>query len=405
MLDSADADSFACFSLTQRHPNNIRNLLENGPVPSPVAQKLERLIAEIPSGTLRMLEDGGPDSARWQQWLAPYQGKTWLEAPYFFAETYLFRRILEASGYYLPGSPWFQRDPFGAEKHIELERLAPAVQALIPATDFDRSAGWNALDLSRRLYSALWANRMDLTIQKGLAMEAVFTQWSDRDHLVMDDSRKFLDWLQGKRDLRLAWLADNAGAELFFDLWLAGYLLSTGLAAEVTFYLKDQPIYLSDAVVPDVHALLATLDRYPDCRSWVLEIQEHLDAGRLRLCSESFSTAPLTFPQMAPRVPALFRACDLVVLKGDINYRRLIGDRVWPEEHRLEDLVPFMPAPVLLLRSLKSEICLGVPGERRARLAQQDPQWMTNGRWGMIQFLHRTNIDSNPVCGCNTQPL
>jgi hypothetical protein len=73
-----------------------------------------------------------------------------------------------------------------------------------------------------------------------------------------------------------------------------------------------------------------------------------------------------------------------VLLKGDANYRRLVGDRRWPAATPMEALTDYFPAPFAVLRTLKSEIVVDVPSERG--LDREDPDWRTNGRRGIIRL-------------------
>ena len=92
------------------------------------------------------------------------------------------------------------------------------------------------------------------------------------------------------------------------------------------------------------------------------------------------------FDQFPPPLRAELSLSGLVILKGDVNYRRLLGDRHWPHTTRLEEVAAGFPAPLLVLRTLKGEILVGLaPGQAEA-LAAHDPTWLINGQRGLIQF-------------------
>ncbi len=80
------------------------------------------------------------------------------------------------------------------------------------------------------------------------------------------------------------------------------------------------------------------------------------------------------------------RQASLVVSKGDYNYRRLLGDRHWPFTTSFGDVVSYSPAPLLALRTLKSEVVIGLTPELIEEVALKDSNWLNNGRWGLIQF-------------------
>ena len=70
----------------------------------------------------------------------------------------------------------------------------------------------------------------------------------------------------------------------------------------------------------------------------------------------------------------------------DANYRRLLGDRHWPLSSSLADTLRYFPAPLALVRVLKSETVIGLQPGQPGRLSRQDPGWMTDGKWGLVQF-------------------
>ena len=76
---------------------------------------------------------------------------------------------------------------------------------------------------------------------------------------------------------------------------------------------------------------------------------------------------------------------DLVIFKGDVNYRRLLGDAHWPPNAPFADAVNYFPAPVVALRTLKGEIITGLAPSQAERLTVDDPAWLVNGRRGVVQ--------------------
>jgi hypothetical protein len=89
---------------------------------------------------------------------------------------------------------------------------------------------------------------------------------------------------------------------------------------------------------------------------------------------------------------------DLLISKGDANYRRLLGDRHWPFTIPFEEVMAYVPTRLLALRTLKAEVAAGLSQNQVDRLNETDPDWLVNGRWGLIQFAEgrrRSRVDEN----------
>ena len=90
----------------------------------------------------------------------------------------------------------------------------------------------------------------------------------------------------------------------------------------------------------------------------------------------------------APRIHRELSRSDLVLFKGDVNYRRLLDDRHWPHTAHMAEIAGHLPAPFCALRTLKGELIVDLqPGQAEA-LAAADPTWMINGERGVIQFVN-----------------
>jgi hypothetical protein len=89
---------------------------------------------------------------------------------------------------------------------------------------------------------------------------------------------------------------------------------------------------------------------------------------------------------MPPRFQQFFTGAALVVSKGDANYRRVVGDALWQPETPFADVTAYFPAPLLALRTLKSNPIVGLPAGLAERLDAEDATWRVNGRRGVAQF-------------------
>ncbi|ARA95046.1 hypothetical protein AWN76_006620 [Rhodothermaceae bacterium RA] len=209
-------------------------------------------------------------------------------------------------------------------------------------------------------------------------------------HLLANDTAAVVDHLGALgRPALIDVIADNAGFELVGDLCLVDYLLSSGQAASVRMHLKLHPTFVSDALVRDVAATIAYLRRTGPAAVQRLgeRLRDHHRRGRLLLARHPYWTSPLSGWEMPTPVRAFLAPADLVISKGDANYRRWLGDRHWVFSLPFDQVVSYFPAPLVALRTVKAEVAAGIPPERLRRLDEADPDWMTNGHWGLIQFV------------------
>jgi hypothetical protein len=395
-LRGLDSNSFAYYSIDVRLPDIARRTMaENeGYLPFTTIQNLEALIADIPDGKIRRLIDReAPDSADWDGYLAPYLGQGWLEPPWFLVENYFYRRFLEATGYFDPGEGRGY-DPFLVQKRMGLEAAQEQAAALADNTNrlLARHPRRLNVDLAWLVETSLWGNQLDLSLWPAGDDNSPGHHDLDkaRDYLLVDDSQAVAQHLgdHAGGDLRVDLIVDNAGFELVCDLGLADYLLAAGLSGKVVLHCKPHPTFVSDAMVHDVRETIAWLAGLSsrDARQMAQRLQESLETGQLRLAEDFFWTSPLPTWDMPLRLRQEFSSSGLVAAKGDANYRRALGDRHWSFTAPFEGIMRYFPAPYLALRTLKSEVVVGLNKEQIERQEERDPDWLTSGRWGLIQF-------------------
>lgn len=304
----------------ERHPELVRRVLAAVPYGPRERAAVERLLAESTGGgALEPLPADAHDHARWRAWGGErWYGRPWGEVPFLWAESYFYRRLLEATGYFRPGA-WQGVDPFGPVKAAEL--AGPEVAEELAALD-----GLKGLPPQRwrsaALRSALWGNRADLSFQLTTALQ-------DAHGLLVDDSELLWSAVERTGHPRICYVADNAGRELLPDLVLIDHLLDR--ACQVVLHVKPYPYYVSDATVRDVVAAVNRLRE--EGTSAARRIGERLRSAladeSLVLRSHPFLSAPLPFAELPDELRAEFAAAHLTIVKGDLNYRRLVGDRRW----------------------------------------------------------------------------
>ena len=398
-LRGADSDAFTRRTITTRWPRIAGRVIEENDFPDAINARIQALRDDLPDGSIRRLRDEeAPDAALWAESVAPHRGKTWLEAPWFFGETYFYRRLLEATGYFRSGAG-AKVDPFTHQKDQGLAQTADRIRALAERRTRALDEDEGARSVLRRLFrSALWGNQADLSMWTA-EEEGPDYQDADRadDHLLVDDTAAALAHLEGRdRSARIDMWADNAGFELVSDLALIDGLLATDAVGQVTVHLKVHPTFVSDATIDDVHATLDALANAEETPVQALagRLRAALVSGRLRLRDAWVWTSPLRARALPPHVRADLARADLLISKGDANYRRLLGDRQWDFTTPFDEAVAPLPVPVLALRTHKSEVAAGLSRAQVDRLDEEDPDWSVNGEWGVIQY---APVDPSPA--------
>ncbi|MEZ4770907.1 MAG: ARMT1-like domain-containing protein [Caldilineales bacterium] len=376
--------SFARGTIVARKPQLIAQVIADNDYPASVLAALEDLRDEIATHPMQPLAEDAPDREDWNRVLADLDGARWQETRWYFAETFFYRKLLEATGYFQPG-PLQRLDPFAPQKR---KQEAAGLAQL--------AAGWSQLAslppgerFEALLHSSLWGNRADLSnltitqqAQAGLATRG-------ERHLLLIDDTAAVHGLLARGVHRVDFICDNVGLDSTFDLVLADFLLSHGWAERVVFHLKDRPFFVSDAMVEDIAAVSAQMARHEDddLRALAGRLEQAQSHGALALRTDPFWASFRMFYEMPEHLAAELAASELVVVKGDVNYRRLLGDKHWPHATRLEQVTAYFPAPFVTLRTLKGEIMVGLAPGHAMRLQAEDPDWLIDGKRGVIQMV------------------
>jgi hypothetical protein len=369
--------SYAQGVFRDRHPALVRQVRDALPYSPDRLQALDRLLEEAIADKMQPLEASAHDFAAWLSWGRPYLRGRWTDAPFLWAESYFYRRLLEATGYFEDG-PWRGVDPFEPFKQAELagsvvgdELASLDGVAALPGPEKEAAL----------LLASLWGNRADLTFQ-------VMGELGDdvAADLVADDSALLWSLLHDGAPGTVCFVADNAGRELLPDLALIDHLLTRRLATDVVLHVKPQPYFVSDATPADVLAGLRRLTAAPGQAGRTgVRLAQALRSGRLTLRAHPFACAPLPYADMPGSLRDDFASAKLTITKGDLNYRRLVGDRMWPVGIPFSEVTAYFPGPVIALRTLKSDVLVGVDERTSAALDATGEPWRTTGTHALIQ--------------------
>ncbi|KAJ2461216.1 Hairy/enhancer-of-split with YRPW motif protein 2 [Coemansia sp. RSA 2424] len=374
-------------------------------------------------------EDGVGDIKTWNHWLGLYfPTATWYTAPFLTWETYMYRRIATI---FKRSEYWKQYDFFGEKKEATFRASMAAVAKMCGRVDAlirdcqaeDHQTRMHYLAFVEVLHASLWGNQTDLSMFPDLlkteeALEEMQARiisagQTNSAKIVVDDTDRVWKEIVGPmRGGRIDIVLDNAGFELLQDVLLAHWLVSLGYASKIVFHAKRIPWYVSDVTVEDFHWLVRvaqTPTLLLGATKGMAEADEaalvtlgsqwagFLANGTWELKDELFWTGPYGFRYLPSAEEGrevwngeLTRA-DLVIFKGDLNYRKLIYDLEWPVSTPFGDALgamatdPRAPA-ILALRTAKCDTIVGVAPDRARALFAAQRDWLCTGQYGVIQL-------------------
>jgi uncharacterized protein with ATP-grasp and redox domains len=370
-----DADNpFANHTMRVRVPETIARIQAcTADYPKSTLIALDKLSERIRNNeSISMINRLSPDYNLWLDSFEPRRGETWLNTIWFFAETFFYRKIIQYTRWWETG-----RDPFASIKQEEYQ--SEALWTLL--TEALNLEGSIEQRLTRLLHLDLWGNRIDLSFAASLEHG---TTVADDDLLVDDTPRAIVQLIHGQGIVHL--ITDNTGTELAMDLALVDTLLD-GITDKVALHLKMHPTFVSDATPGDVWDFINLLVTRGERFTTLGErLKSAIHDGRLQLLPGLFWNSSRLLWELPDNLDDLFQTARLVMIKGDANYRRMVGDALWEPSTPFKDVVSYFPAPLLALRTLKSDPIVGLPQSVAEKLDTVDERWRLNGKRGVIQF-------------------
>ncbi|KAK5996105.1 Damage-control phosphatase [Cladobotryum mycophilum] len=390
-----------------------------------------------------IVDDGYPDEvAAYNKEVEDLGNPSWFQVPWLFSECYI--RI---STFFQLTKHWKSYDMFARQKidtfrtsRNAVVELAARYKDIITKVKADKSVTHD-LEAEKLLFTelfevCLWGNATDLSLLTNMTYEDIqklqgseARKAAEKNILINDlpASYELLKKAQaeGKKERRVDFVLDNAGFELYVDLILAGYLLNTGLATQIVLRPKSMPWFVSDVLPSDFSALLSALSspksffetqteeekvsgKTPaplsanevDELLYVFQDWATLHAeGQLIMRPNRYWTAGGSYwrlPKQNPELHEDLKEAELVIFKGDLNYRKLTGDAHWdPTTSFSEAIGPMGPRSgvnVLSLRTCKADVVVGLPTGKDEELRATENgggdsgarKWAWHGKWAVI---------------------
>ena len=389
-------------------------------------QELVRQIKDLDTALLDNKElapiphDGGPDAVAYNEELGCLDKPTWLSAPWLYTECYLYRLL---HTYFNKSTKFWQAyDMFVSDKRsalvsskkgvLELVKQFNGVVRALVDKDTTDDATKKAL-LEEMIQISLWGNATDLSLLTNMSVEQMESRQgkASRDaskrNVLVDDTAQvesLLFSLPPEMPKSIHIVLDNAGFELLADLVLAGYLVESGFASKVCLHGKRMPWFVSDVMAGDLADLIdgfANGTIFPDLiaedkheiatagKYW----QDLQKTGRLKFFAEPFWTTAHPYGRMPVVDPPLFEEmanAELVIYKGDLNYRKLTYDGQWPHDTSFKQTLGPLARKIdgkglrtLALRTAKADVAVGLkPGQEKTLPSD----WTRTGKFAMISY-------------------
>jgi len=391
-------------------------------------------------------EDGGSNIDVYNDCLRPgledrddAQPWTWFKTSWLFAECYLYRRI---RNFFAMTRHWKEYDPFFAQKEetyksssAAIVHLAKSIEGLKSQPglkkDFEEQESPLEIMFYEMAQANLWGNATDLSLLVDLKYEDIqklqsvgkAAQEANAKFILRNDLPMVWDHLKRMKGGRVDFVLDNAGFELYTDFIFADFLLTfTDFVDEVVFHPKTIPWFVSDVLPADFiwaidvlqdtsffaqHTDKMTKEDQDALTAMSARWQSYVADGKFKLSVPldtklgqkteigDYWTGPYSYqhlPEKDPKLLEELKKSDLVIFKGDLNYRKLLGDGKWISTTSFEEVLGPLAGEIhcVSLRTNKADNIAGLQPGIEQRLDVEDVRWRVSGKWAVISFSPRT---------------
>lgn len=349
---------------------------------------------------------------------------TWLTGPWLYLECYLYQLLdvwfkktedlADFDVFERLKNNTFKQSSFGV---LELCKRYEVLARQLVIEEVDDEA--LKLLFNEFIDISLWGNATDLSLLAGnvtlediKSVQGAEVRKKNEEKIIVNDIANVWDYLQGTSKQRVDIVLDNSGFELFADLCLALFLLDSRLINKVVLHCKEIPWFVSDTMPKDFNSLLEQLgdesffpEIYANSKDksaitfLLTKIQSYVTYGQIAINHNPFWTSCENFwaiPDHKELYEDLLES-NLIIFKGDLNYRKLTGDLDW------DTTTPFTTAiqqlatsnlPVLALRTCKADVVVGLPAGLNEKLIKVYEEmgndvgefWTASGKWAVISF-------------------
>ncbi len=380
-INGTEDNSFANYTIKHRLPRIVDEIYKGNVLSREKREKLLGLKASLYNGEMEYLREAYSFWNDGNKIINQYH-RNWLEVPFLFAEFFFYKKILDGVAYWQNGN-----DPFRfLKEEALLENLDRVETSAIKIKDSESP-------LKELILFNLWGNQADLS---QFYKEDENLRINKIDKIIINHIKDALAFFQTPKR-QVDFFLDNAGIELAADFMLGLFLIERKLAHTVVFHGKPSPMFISDVTYEDFQYTINTFQKSesPVLKKMGKQIEAELNEGKIQFQTDSFWSLPKPFIEFPESMVKHLKKSNLVICKGDLNYRRLVEDRNWNFTANSEEITSYFPTNLLILRTLKSEVMVGLSEKKVQELYEEDRNWLIDGKYGMVQL-----IQKNQERGC-----
>lgn len=353
---------------------------------------------------------------------------TWLDGPWLLIECYLYRLI---DAIIKSQSMWVDFDIFEVLKRNTFKSSKFGIYELAirykTLSDTIKKSATGTLDSSKLkilfeefIDISLWGNATDLSLLANASLEDIQSRQGKEareksaKNIIDNDLPEAWERLLSVpfEERRIDIVLDNAGFEFYTDLALSLFLLDSKLVKSVVFHCKTRPWMVSDTMIKDYKLFIQDISNkewFPEHREeldyFVNSIEHYHNTNQFQLKDSEFWTCALDYWNLNPsetkyggaELYKYFQDSTLVIVKGDLNYRKLTGDRQWAKTTSFVKAIDGLAESnihILALRTCKADVCVGLPEGLEEKLIEHwkslgnevGELWCSSGKWAVISY-------------------
>ncbi|CAI8500693.1 unnamed protein product [Hanseniaspora opuntiae] len=438
-----DKNTFGEYTFTHRWAIIINNILKDLPAETnpEFVKEIEQLGAELTSSALvrkfnsaelekesnlkvfneyiDAVKDGKDPSIDWlnESESSPIGSEmTWSNGDWLFTEIYLYRRINAIVLKYGLIIDVFDK--------LKTDTFLSSFNGVLDLCDFYNKIDTEKIDDEEIKYTlfkefisvSLWGNATDLSLLTNLDLtdlqdlQSKESRMSNESKILVDDTLAAWEHIKKSDGKTIDIVCDNAGFEVFSDILLAFFLIDFKVCEKVVLHWGQDNKSVA-AIGEKLNDFLSSGKiAMNDNEFWTYYHNYwHLSHADSHAGKETFD--------VLKQVLKSFEETKMVIFKGDLNYRKLCGDRMWPKTTSWEAAIGRnIPAnelikdesdkvvyelqkfPMLSLRTCKADVMVGLKSEEQDKELTEEyrnmkrdqelqPEWWaSSGKWAVVCF-------------------